>query len=472
MQRWLRILIGLVATGLPAVRLAAAAPPAPAAPPLTLADGDRILVLAPHPDDEVIATGGVLQEAVRRHLPVQVVFFTYGDNNQWSFLVYRKHPVLMPSSAQFMGLVRHDEALAADRALGLSTNDLLFLGYPDFGTLAIWQEHWGEQRALRSMLTRVRKVTYPNAYRPGAPFKGEEILADLEAVLHAFRPTKVFVSHPADHNPDHRALYLFTRVALWDLAPEMQPALFPFLVHYRRWPQPRTRQPEAVLVPPQELARAVDWSTYPLDAQQVHRKGVAMRAHASQYAYSAVYLDSFVRRNELFGDFPETALARAAATNDLSLDASEGAQDMDEELSEEERAAFIGIERRTVALDGDRLVLTLGFSRPFANAVQAAVHVFGYRAGVSFAAMPKLAIRLTELGARVYDQDHELPAGTVTVERRLSELRISVSLAALGQPDHVFTSARTFLGDVPLDWVSWRVLVVGGSGGARGADEH
>ncbi|HET7042023.1 MAG TPA: PIG-L family deacetylase, partial [Gemmatimonadales bacterium] len=68
-------------------RTLAPSSPAPATPagPVALQESDRILVLVPHPDDEVLGAGGVLREAVRRGLPVRVVFLTNGDSNEWSF---------------------------------------------------------------------------------------------------------------------------------------------------------------------------------------------------------------------------------------------------------------------------------------------------------------------------------------------------------------------------------------------------
>lgn len=77
------------------------------------------------------------------------------------------------------------------------------------------------------MLTKVTAVPYPNAWRPGAPYTGEEVVRDLTAILRDFRPTKVFVSHPADHMPDHAAGYLVTRIALWQLEHEIQPQVYP-----------------------------------------------------------------------------------------------------------------------------------------------------------------------------------------------------------------------------------------------------
>ena len=75
-------------------------------PEVTLEANDRILVLAPHPDDEIIGCGGIIQKALSMHLPIRIVFSTYGDNNQWSFLVYRKHPVFFPEAVRKMGLIR------------------------------------------------------------------------------------------------------------------------------------------------------------------------------------------------------------------------------------------------------------------------------------------------------------------------------------------------------------------------------
>ncbi|MCA1808963.1 MAG: PIG-L family deacetylase, partial [Lentisphaerae bacterium] len=207
--------------------------------PLELQDNDRIMVLAPHPDDEALAAGGLIQEALARGLPVKVVFLTNGDNNELSFMLYRKRPVLAPAAVRAMGAVRQGEAVMAAAVLGLEPEHLVFLGYPDFGTMSIWEHHWGDVPPFRSMLTHVRAVTYNTALRPGAPYRGEEILKDLESVLRDFRPTLLLLSHPADFNPDHRALYTFTRVALWNLGDAMQPRLYSYLVHFKSWPLPR-----------------------------------------------------------------------------------------------------------------------------------------------------------------------------------------------------------------------------------------
>lgn len=436
--------------------------PADGRPAIQILPNDRLLVLAPHPDDEVIATGGVILEAVRRGIPVRVVFYTYGDNNEWSFAAYRGHPVLAPGAVRQMGLIRHDEALSADTVLGLSSNQLAFLGYPDFGTLRIWNEHWGSRPPFRSMLTKVEAVPYGNALRPGAAYKGEEILEDLERVFREFKPTKVFVSHAGDHNPDHRSLYLFTRVALWDLQDELKPELCPYLVHYRNWPLPRGFVPGDPLPPPDLFKDSVDWRIRPASEAEIEVKHAAIRRHASQYAVSGAYLDSFLRSNELFGDFPERPLYSAEGQGAAGEDESE-AHDIPAELTDEEQAAYIGIERRAMWMEEGNAVLRVSISKPLARAVEFSADLFGYRRDKAFAEMPKIHVRMGVERTWVLDQDRPIPRAAVRIERSARQITIRIPLATLGDPERILTSARTSLGEVPLDWVSWRVLDVGRS---------
>jgi hypothetical protein len=58
---------------------------------------------------------GHYPKARELNIPVRIVFLTYGDNNEWSFMVYRKRPVILPKSAEGMGMVRAHEAIAAEK---------------------------------------------------------------------------------------------------------------------------------------------------------------------------------------------------------------------------------------------------------------------------------------------------------------------------------------------------------------------
>ncbi len=425
------------------------------AAPLTLGGDDRVLVLAPHPDDETLGCGEVIHEALARGAAVRVVFLTYGDANELSFALYRRRPVIAPHAVLEMGERRHGEAVAAGRALGLEPGQLVFLGYPDFGTLAIWKAHWRDRAPLKSLLTRVTAVPYASAFRPGAPYKGESILRDLSAILRDFRPTVVFVSHPADHNVDHRALYLFTRVALWDLPGEAQPALRPFLVHHPGWPSRKGLHETDTLDPPAAMAASIDWQRVPFPADARAAKLTALGAYQSQMRYSGDFLRSFVRTNELFGDFPRVAL-RPGAGDGLRSSAEGSARP--DQLTDEERARFVGVEWRSVRLADGALVVTLRLSRPLGEAVGASLYLFGWRADRPFARMPKLRVELGAFAHGVFDQDRALRRETVGVEREAREIRVRVPLDALGRPERVLTSGGTSFLEVPLGSLAWRVV--------------
>ncbi len=419
-------------------------------PELTLRKDDRVLVFAPHPDDESLGCAGIIQRAVALKVPVRVVWLTMGDNNEWSFILYRKHLVIKASAERAMGEVRRAEAVAAMKALGLGAEHLAFLGYPDFGTLTIWNEHWGKSKPFKSMLTKVTKVPYANAYRPGAPYKGEDILRDITANIREFKPTKVFCSHASDLNVDHQALYLFTRVALWDLAGEMKPALHPFLIHAAKWPEPAGLHAELPLAPPAQLAEALPWESSPLSPEQRVGKEAALRAHVSQIGYSKGFMLSMVRANELFSDFPPVS---APATGHFQR-----APSVQGELTETERAKFVGVEQVRQWQEAGHLVVAIQFSGALGREVSASVAAFGYRGDRPFVEMPKLRVLFGRVKHEVFDQGRKLPASTVKFERAGQQMTVRIPLAVLGDPQRVLTAVHTYLGINPLDWAEWRVI--------------
>ena len=429
---------------------------------LTLPADGRVLILAPHPDDETIATGGIIQRALSAGLEVHVVFYTNGDNNEWSFVVYRKGAVMRSKSIQAMGLVRHDEGLAAAKALGLREDQCTFLGYPDFGTGHIWAEHWGDRPPFRSMLTRVTEVPYQNAYRPGAPYRADEILRDLESILREFRPTVIFVSHPADHNPDHSALYLFTRVALWNLEKEMRPDVHPFLVHWPDWPKLMGYHPEVHQTPP-ALPERQAWFANPLSVAELAVKTEALHAHKSQYDVSTAYLESFLRPEELFGDLPPLEVGHEPS-GDADRRGGEALKErIASALTHEERARFVGLERRAIWIEGDLLVCSVQFSRPLGKQVGATINAFGYRFDKPFGQMPKLKFEFGEIGEAVFDNGQKLDRSPAKFEHTARGMTLRIPLSFMGDPEWLLGNAQTHMGDLPLDWAAWRALKLRGA---------
>jgi LmbE family N-acetylglucosaminyl deacetylase len=423
---------------------------------LTLDPTDRILVLAPHPDDEVLGAGGVIQRAASMGLPLKIIFLTYGDSNEWSFMLYRKRLVIVPKAVQSMGLVRKDEAIAASHLLGVKEPQMMFLGYPDFGTLAIWQKHWNERPPYRSLLTWAKSVPYQGALRPGAPFKGEEILADIRLILKEFKPTKIFVSHPSDHNVDHMAFYLFTKVALWDERMEDQVKVYPYLTHYFSWPRSKGFKEDQWMAPPEQLSDVNQWFQFHLTPQEAAIKKAALRAHKTQYAANTKYLLSFMRENEIFGDFKAMTLHPQEGASIFKAHRKYvPSSDFPEGLNSRERFYFVGIEWRFVRWEGKDLVVSIELSKPLAPNVEAFFYIFGYSQNTPFKEMPKISLRLGEASYTLYDQARRIDQDLIRVKRTDKAITLTVPLDVLGNPDKVLTSARTYLDNVPLDSASW-----------------
>lgn len=424
--------------------------PDPSAP-LTLRNNDHLLILAPHPDDDILCCAGILQEAVTRKISLRIVYLTYGDNYEWAFMAYRKHPVLEPRAFREMGLLRHDEAVAGQTVLGVSTAALTFLGYPDFGTMKIWTSHWGVEPPYQSMLTRVTAVPYANARRPGTPYRGEEIVRDLREILLEFRPTKIFLSHPGDQHPDHRALPLFVQVALWELKDTIPPPeLFPYMVHAKGWPLPRVALPNQTLDPPSRLKNMAHWRRYPVPLKQLERKQEALARHRTQYEYDRAYLSSFVRSNELFGEFPAINLEPLSTASGPALAPA---------TLEEEPASVAGLERKSIGLENGCLTLTARFSRPLGEETGITLYAYGDRADAPFGGMPKIRVEFGALRHRVFNGAKPIPWSSVKIRRQAYQVTAWIPLELLGRPEKILASARSTL-VFPLDWATWHVLYV------------
>ena len=62
------------------------------------------------------------------------------------------------------------------------------------------------------------------------------------------------------------------------------------------------------MTPPDRLADEPTWHTRALTTAQIETKLQAVQAHQTQLIFDRKLLESFVRNNELFGDFPEVDL--------------------------------------------------------------------------------------------------------------------------------------------------------------------
>jgi len=416
--------------------------------------GDRVLIFAPHPDDEAIATNGVIQRCIQNNIPLEVVYFTNGDNNELSFVVYEKRLVFRKKAFVYMGEMRRREAIKAMAHLGLGEENLTFLGYPDFGTMEIFTRYWNPARPMRSMLTRVTAVPYKDSPSFGTPYAGPSIVKDLKKVITAFRPTKIFVSHPADTNRDHRALNLFLRVVLWDLEGRIEaPQVYTYIVHVVRWPMPRGFRPSLELLPPANLADVgILWKKLELTDKEIQNKREAISCYKSQLAYAPSYLYTFARKNELFDDFPDIHVS----CKDASLLQWQDVRIYPEmDAATEEKKEISGL---SYGVKGQDLLVRLTLRHRFNKNRGIFLYLFGYRKDEDFAEMPKIRISVGMRGVQVWDKLRRLRTKDVTLAYENKSLIVKVPLALLAWPDRILACAKTSSKDLPLDNTAWRII--------------
>src|SRR5262245_53371836 len=237
-----RVLLGLVAVA-GCAWLAPSRPTTPgdlAVAPLHLPADARVMVFAPHPDDETLAVGGLLHGLVRQRRPVRVVFLTNGDG-------YRRAleeglAIRQPTDDDYvvLGEMRQQEAQAAAHRLGLQGRDLRFLGFPDNGLEELWRAHWLRAHPYTSPYTKEDSPPYPDTVDPHVDYDGQDLLFVLSHVLEEFHPTVVIMPHPFDRHADHAHTSFFVTEALarfHERRPGARsPTVLTYLVHYPNWP--------------------------------------------------------------------------------------------------------------------------------------------------------------------------------------------------------------------------------------------
>nr|WP_255698974.1 PIG-L family deacetylase [Luteimonas sp. Y-2-2-4F] len=98
-----------------------------AAPEALLGDARRLVVVAPHPDDEVLGAGGLIALAAARGLPVWVLALTDGE---------RCYPALPEASHAALAQARRAELHRALARLGVGSGGVEHLRLPDGGLQA------------------------------------------------------------------------------------------------------------------------------------------------------------------------------------------------------------------------------------------------------------------------------------------------------------------------------------------------
>ena len=268
---------------------------------------DRLLVFAPHPDDETLGAAALMRQARLNGCDVNLVVCTNGDGFRVG--VARSFHLLRVGASDFKryGYMRQGETRTAMSILGVQPSHITFLGYPDRGLMPMWTTNWSPTHPFKSPFTQSDHCPYTDSPDPHAPYCGAAILSDIKNQIVMDRPTDVFVTHPSDDHPDHAAASVFVKTALDELRESGIPwaqhiRLHYYIVHRGDWPIPQGLSEDTALPAPEQMANLdTRWEQLPLSTRDRQRKYAAIQRYTSQVAVTARFMYSFDRKNELFG---------------------------------------------------------------------------------------------------------------------------------------------------------------------------
>lgn len=303
-----------------------------------ISSGKKIMVLAPHQDDEMLMAGGIIKRAIEVGDEVKVLLATNGDYN-----------------GKGSGEGRIVETINALGAIGLNKENIIFLGYADTGGLGgaqtyqdsflyklytgkkeeIFTSRWSNQFTYGN--TNAKLDYHFEKWGEHAAYTRENFLNDLQMAIKEYLPTDIYVPSRYDMHFDHAYLDLFAIEAIQNIQLEnssYNPTLHESIIHScagdSKWPIINSDEkgilalnmPEGL-----ETLTMFKWNerenvNVPYSMRQIpfayNLKDRALRLYTSQY-YD--YIGSFAKVNEIFwtrdfSSFAKTAIITASSQKD------------------------------------------------------------------------------------------------------------------------------------------------------------
>ena len=280
--------------------------------------GERLIVVAPHPDDETLGAGGLIQRVLSRGGTVLVVLVTAGDGYVEALVHETGQLRHRPADFIAYGDRRLREAHLAVHELGDDAAITVHvLGFPDGSLAPLLLAHWAPTHPERSTTTGAWRSPYAETEHLDVRYDGNDLRSALVGCLKDIRPTIVAFPDPLDRHPDHHATGIFTLMALRDWAAGQRrtpPRLIAYLVHWPDWPpgwDSNAAIPNATTtsldLPAALPARGLKHLSLALRTPEVAGKERALAQYTSQQEVMPNLLAAFVRRTEPFTTFPPSA---------------------------------------------------------------------------------------------------------------------------------------------------------------------
>lgn len=300
-----------------------------------LARGKKVLIFAPHQDDEVLMCAGIITHTLANGGEVKIVIVTNGDKK-----------------GRKTGLKRIKESIKAIKVLGLSAENIVFLGYgsteKDIHTSFMNRLYQASAETVIASHVGTQTYSVPEIpeyhyqkFGQHASYTNASLRQDLELVIKEYHPDHIFTASLYDTHPDHFRLYQFIVEAILTtkrIDPLFSPLLHEYLIHSHDgddyWPvRDAKNSPLVPFTKPATLETntLMKWEnresfTVPLSMQNVPRSKNKKYQAISQYRSQRPtgnnhYLYSYVKQDEIFWvkDFSNIAFLAEVSVSSENL---------------------------------------------------------------------------------------------------------------------------------------------------------
>ena len=424
--------------------------------------GSRVMVVAPHPDDEGLATASLIKRCLSGGKDVLVVLVTCGDGSKKDAERFLKVPDASPEDLRRLGLERSRETRNAMDELGLPRDRLIFLGYPDGGTNALWDFNWDPDN-LHTGVNGADHSPYPFAYQKNAPYCGESLAENLETIGREFKPTAVFYPDPADTHHDHWAVnafvqYLFARTGY-------RGGQYTYLVHYPYFPEPQRYCPNGYILPPATVSVSdAPWLSLPLSGAEEEEKGKVIEMYTAPLQDLGRVMKAFVRRNELFGTDRVLCITSSSSVQSgfsHSTTYNVNLPDPGYTVKLRDRGPRPMFEEVILSATGDTATMTLAAKRPLSPQLDYIFHLRIFNR----TSVGRLDILVTGGTAECL----QLAGNSIMLADRIparfegDELQIEIPVSLFGDAGECMVSVDTVLGSERVRKTPYRRITLAGS---------
>lgn len=279
---------------------------------LEVGEGERLLVLAPHPDDEVLSSAGLMQQVFQLGGMIRAVVVTAGDAYVSAIQEETGRKRLTRADFLAYGEKRLNESRRAAQLLGKGFVHLDLLGFSDGSVYSMLVTNWRRTHPDKSWFTGFDHVPYRAAEDKGMAQDGQDLLNELVAIIRDTKPSMIVFPDVMENDSDHAGLGMFALLAANEsletaYAGRKPPRLLAYLIHWQQgWPpgslaaEPIDLRDMPLYLPDDLPFRGHARSCLMLTGRQTDLKHAALQRFHTQQRAMAPFLAAFVHTTECF----------------------------------------------------------------------------------------------------------------------------------------------------------------------------